>query len=285
MAEAMGPITTTSELQASLAVFEQVMRVLEFSLFADSGSAATAAVSSAVAQPWRRYTRQPFWTGLYLLLRAVDPEPFAQLLVHFPFLVTLVLNHVGHSHLHVQAFRCLKIVCERLGQQTWEACDLNPAGIIGQLERHFRGEALMAGEPARRAILELIGPLSVSLEDDPDFSAHASQLVRLLSSAAAVTVHDEAFGNRVHQITLRLITRCFGRVPDVPAKWAQFWPNVTVQGLLGNDHQKQHDATKLAEEAMTVCTQTVGAVAMEFLDVFFRPSQDACFFVSFWYAD
>jgi hypothetical protein len=266
MADAMGPITTTSELQASLAVFEQVMRVLEFSRFADGGSAAAAAASSTEPPGWRRYTRQPFWTGLYLLLRAVDPEPFVQLLVHFPFLVTLVANHVGHSHVHVQAFRCLKVVCERLGQETWEACDLNPAGIIGQMEQHFQGEALPAGEPARRAIVELIGPLSVSLEDDPEFSAHASQFVRLLSSAAAI--HDDNFRIRVHEITLQLITRCFGRVPAVPAKWVQFWPNVTVQGLLGNDHQRKHDATKLAEEAMTMCTQTVsGSHCREILDI------------------
>jgi hypothetical protein len=92
MADAMGPISTRSELAAALPVFEQVMRVLEFSLFADSGAAASSAQHG-----WCRYSRQPFWTGMYLLLRSVDAQPFAQLLVHFPYLVTLVRPSPRHA--------------------------------------------------------------------------------------------------------------------------------------------------------------------------------------------
>ena len=105
--------------------------------------------------------------------------------------VPQVANHVGHSHLHTQAIRCLKIVCERLGQQAWDACDLSPTVIIHQLDQHFQVGSMSSGEPARRAVLELIGMLSVSLCNDSDFAAHASKLIRLLSSAAQLVVDTE----------------------------------------------------------------------------------------------
>lgn len=85
MSTTMGAIATCAELTDALPVFEHVMRVLEFSMFVDAGTA-----KSSGQHGWCRYTRQPFWTGLYLLLRSIDAQPFAQLLVHFPHLVTLV---------------------------------------------------------------------------------------------------------------------------------------------------------------------------------------------------
>jgi hypothetical protein len=161
-------------------------------------------------------------------------------------LIAQVANHVGHSHLHVQAIRCLKILCERLGQQAWDTSDLSPAIIIEQLEQHFQGEALPAGEPARRAVLELVGSLSVSLSDDPDFVDHATSLIRLLRSATRM-VTDAEVGRRVQQVTLRLVTLCFAHAPAVPAKWAAFWPSLAVQSVLGKQHENQSDASRLVE--------------------------------------
>ena len=85
MSNTMGAIATSAELTAALPVFEHVMRVLEFSMFADA-----AATESSGQHGWCRYSRQSFWSGLYLLLRSVDAQQFSQLLVHFPYLVTLV---------------------------------------------------------------------------------------------------------------------------------------------------------------------------------------------------
>jgi hypothetical protein len=85
MSNRMGAVATCVELTAALPVFEHVMRVLEFSMFADA-----AATESSGQHGWCRYSRQSFWSGLYLLLRSVDVQPFSQLLVHFPYLVTLV---------------------------------------------------------------------------------------------------------------------------------------------------------------------------------------------------
>jgi hypothetical protein len=171
------------------------------------------------------------------------------LLGHHPVAGILqVVNHVGHTHLHVQAIRCLKIFCERLGQQAWAACDLAPAVIIRQLEQHFQH----GGEPARKAVLDLIGTLSISLKDDSDFAGHASRLISLLRSAARL-VEDSEIRHRVEQITMRLITLCFAYAPAVPAEWVDFWPTLAVHSLLGKHHQTQSDATKVMEVCLHCC--------------------------------
>ena len=172
-----------------------------------------------------------------------------------------VANHVGHSHLHVQAIRCLKILCERLGQQAWDTCELNPAVVINQLEQHFQNRSMPAEGPGRGAALELVGALSVSLRDDADFASHASRLVRLLSAAARMTVDSEV-RHRVDQITMRLIGLCFAHAPIVPAEWVDFWPNVAVQSLLGTHRQSQSDATKLIE---VCCTRTTDLCRCSFV--------------------
>ena len=158
-----------------------------------------------------------------------------------------VANHVGHTHLHVQAIRCLKILCERLGQQAWAACDLSPAVIIRQLEQHCQH----GGEPARKAVLELASSLSISLKDASDFAGHASSLIRLLRSAARLVV-DSEIGHRVEQITMRLISLCFAHAPAVLAEWADFWPTLAVHSLLGKHDQSQPDASKVIQ----VCLQS-----------------------------
>ena len=172
-------------------------------------------------------------------------------------------NHVGHSHLHVQAIRCLKILCERLGQQAWDACELSPAVIINQLEQRFQNGSVPAEDPGRRAALELVGALSVSLRDDADFASHASRLVGLLSSAARVVVDSEV-RQRVGQITMRLIALCFAHAPVVPAEWVDFWPKVTIQSLLGTHRQSQSDATKLIEVCIFALVHAQTYVAARF---------------------
>ena len=172
--------------------------------------------------------------------------------VHAVVGISQIANHVGHSHLHVQAIRCLKILCERLGQQTWDACDLSPAAIIRQLDQHFQN----GGDPAKRAVLELAGTLSVSLKDDLDFAGHASSLIRLLSSAVRM-VMDSEIRHRVEQITMRLITLCFAHAPAVLAEWADFWPVLAVQSLLDKHRQSQSDSTKLLEVCLHSCMPRV----------------------------
>lgn len=161
-----------------------------------------------------------------------------------------VANHVGHSNLHVQSIRCLKILCERLGQQAWDACDLTPAAVIRQLEPYFQDGSFSAGALARRAVLELVGPLSVSLSIDSDFAGHASSLIRLLSSAARMLVDTEE-KNRVDQVTMRLITLCFAHAPAVLAEWEDFWPMLAVKQLV-DKKQHQPDASKLMEVCLHI---------------------------------
>ena len=54
-------------------------------------------------------------------------------LLQFPDIVNLVLNHLSHSTLNVEAIRCFGALCLGLGALLWETTELCAAGVLNQL--------------------------------------------------------------------------------------------------------------------------------------------------------